>query len=262
MNNLKTLKTANLFAFVGMVYINYLSNALPINGNTPGELSDKYVNYFVPAGITFAIWGVIYGWLLAFLVFQIASFFTKSLAEKIDPIVEKIGWLFVISCIINVSWLLAWHYELVLISVLIMITFLILLILLFLKIGVGKSKTNSLEKWICHAPFSIYLGWISIATIANFTALLVHNQWNGFGVEEANWAKIMIIIGMLVSIFVLFTRNAIFFGFVVIWAFYGIHVKRTQIGDELSLSIDKLVLFSLGIIAITAIARTKKWLNY
>lgn len=259
---MNTLKIANITAFILMVYVNYLSNALPINGHTAGELSDKYVNYFVPAGLTFAIWGVIYSWFMVFLGFQIATFFSKEIDKKVSPIVGKIGWLFVISCLLNVTWLLAWHYEFVGLSVLLMVSFLGTLLYIFLKIGVGKSKINNLEKWISHAPFSIYLGWISIATIANFTALLVSNQWNGFGIDNAAWAKIMIIIGLVLTVFVVIQRNAIFYALVVVWAFYGIHLKRSQIADMPSLSIDNVVLFCLGFITLTVLVRIKKWFDY
>jgi hypothetical protein len=262
MKNLNAVKISNIIAFCAMVYVNYLSNALPINGNTAGDLSDKYVNYFVPAGLTFAIWGVIYSWLMVFLGFQIVSFFNENIKAKVDPIIDKIGWLFVLSCVLNVAWLLAWHYEFVALSVIIMISFLGTLLYLFLKIGVGKNTVNGLEKWISHAPFSIYLGWISIATIANFTALLVNNQWNGFGIDGAMWAKIMIVVGLLVTIFVLSTRNAIFYGLVVMWAFYGIYVKRTEIGGDISTSIGYIALFGIGFVALAVIFNMKKWLKY
>ena len=257
-----TIKITNIVAFIAMVYVNYLSNALPINGNTAGELSDKYVNYFVPAGLTFAIWGVIYGWLLVFIVFQIVSFFNKNIEEKVNPIIEKIGWLFVFSCVLNIGWLLAWHYQFVGLSVLIMLSFLSILLFLNYKIGVGKTKISSLEKWISHAPFSIYVGWISIATIANVTALLVNIEWSGFGIDASIWAKIMIIVGAIITCFVLYRRNAIFYGMVVIWAFFGIHLKRTQIGDLASMEIDKIVFFCLGFIVIVLLLRAKKWFSY
>ncbi|MES2794427.1 MAG: hypothetical protein V4683_00605 [Bacteroidota bacterium] len=262
MKNSSTIKIANIIAFTVMVYVNYLSNALPINGNTAGELSDKYVNYFVPAGLTFAIWGVIYSWLLVFMGFQIASFFSESLSQKVNPIIEKIGYLFILSCGLNMAWLLAWHFEFVGLSVFIMVSFLAVLLYLFLKIGVGKTKLNNLEKWISHVPFSIYLGWISIATIANITAFLVDNEWNGYGIEPANWAKIMIVIGAIITAFVLWQRSAIFYGIVVLWAFWGIHLKRMQIGDIVSLEINTIVYSCLGFLLLLIVFRTKRWLNY
>lgn len=259
---MKNLKIANILAFSAMVYVNYLSNALPINGNTAGELSDKYVNYFVPAGLTFAIWGVIYSWLLVFLGFQVASFFSKNIEKKVNPIVEKIGWLFVISCVLNISWLLAWHYEFVGLSVLIMLSFLSTLLYLNYKIGVGKTKISSLEKWISHAPFSIYVGWISIATIANVTALLVNINWNGFGIEGSIWAINMTTIGAFITVFVLFKRNAILFAIVVLWAFYGIYFKRMAIGDENSLAIIQVLKMNMIGICVFIVIYAKKWFSY
>lgn len=262
MKNLSSIKISNIVAFFVMVYVNYLSNELPINGNTAGELSDRYVNYFVPAGLTFAIWGVIYSWLLVFIAFQILSFFNENLAKKVNPVIEKIGWIFIISCILNVSWLLAWHYEFVGLSVLIMLSFLSLLLYLNFKIGVGVSKINSLEKWISHAPFSIYVGWISIATIANVTALLVNIEWNGFGITPLNWAKIMILIGTIISVLVLLKRNAVFYGLVVVWAFYGIYIKRSQIGDVESDSMINNTTIAIIVVFCLVLLKAKKWFEY
>lgn len=258
----KTLILFNLMAFVTMVYINYLSNALPINGHTPGELSDKYVNYFVPAGLTFSIWGVIYGWFLVFISVQVIAYFNESLFNKIEPIIQKIGWLFVVTCILNIAWLLAWHYELVAVSVMIMLLFLVTLIYIFVKIGIGKTKANTQEKWLSHTPFSIYLGWISIATIANITALLVQNNWSGFGFDGATWANIMIAVGFLVCLFMVISKKAVFFGLVVLWAFYGIYVKRLSIHDATSLSIANFVSYFLGAIPVIILVKIKAWLAY
>jgi hypothetical protein len=216
----------------------------------------------VPAGLTFAIWGIIYSWLLVFQGFLIASFFNKRLALKVNPIIEKVGYLFIFSCGLNMAWLLAWHYEFVSLSVLIMVSFLAVLLYLFLKIGVGKTKISHLEKWISHAPFSIYLGWICIATIANITALLIKIQWNSFGIEADAWAKIMIIVGTAITCFVLYKRSAIFYGLVVLWAFWGIHLKRVQIGDAPSLEINTIVYFCMGFLLLVIILRVKRWFDY
>lgn len=258
----KILIIFNLVAFLSMVYVNYLSNALPINGHTPGELSDKYVNYFVPAGLTFSIWGVIYGWLLVFIGFQVIAYFNEKVFEKMSPIIQKIGWLFVLSCALNILWLLAWHYELVGLSVLIMLSFLATLIIIFIKVGIGFNKINSWEKWLSHAPFSIYLGWISIATIANITAFLVQNNWSGFGIEPAVWAKIMISIGFILCLFMVLKQRAIFFGLVVLWAFYGIYLKRMAISDEISISLANYISYLLGAIPVMILLKLKSWFAY
>lgn len=102
-------KYVNLVLFMAMIVMNYLANALPLNGKTTGELSAQYPNLFVPAGITFSIWGVIYLLLGAFVILQFRHK-NKSLAKTV-------GWAFAISCLLNSFWIVAWHYEYLLLSV-------------------------------------------------------------------------------------------------------------------------------------------------
>lgn len=205
------IRYINLVLFAGMVLVNYLANALPINNKTTGELSDSYPNLFVPAGITFSIWGVIYLLLLGYCIVQFRSSNQIAIAGT--------GKLFALSCILNASWILAWHYQKLPLSLLIMLALLVTLIMinLFLK----GFQANLIK-----AAFGIYLGWISIATIANVTALLVHYDWNGFGLTDVTWTIIMISAGALIaSVSILNLRNP-FIGLAVIWAFTGIIIKR------------------------------------
>jgi ABC-type xylose transport system permease subunit len=162
----------NLIGFLGTVVVNGLSNALPFNGKTAGELSDQYPNLFVPAGLTFSIWGVIYILLAIFVVYGLIVT-TKNDTQK-SLFIENIGVLFFISCLANMGWIFAWHYEVVPLSVVIMLILLATLITIYLRLRIGRSDSPNTEKYLVHLPFSIYLGWITIATIANFTALLVY----------------------------------------------------------------------------------------
>ena len=107
------MKYLNLIAFVFMITMNYLANALPLNGKTTGQLSDQYPNLFTPAGITFSIWGVIYLLLLVFIILQLWGSQQK--------LVSSMGWAFVASALFNGLWILAWHYERTGLSVLIML---------------------------------------------------------------------------------------------------------------------------------------------
>jgi len=198
-----------------MIIMNYLANALPLNNVTTGQLSDSYPNLFVPAGITFAIWGVIYILLLIYCFLQFTVTGTNREA------VAGLSWLFAVSCILNAIWIVCWHYKQMVPSVLVMIALLITLILINLQV---RSLPNGLIK----AAFGIYLGWICIATIANITALLVDTGWNGSGVPEATWAIIMIMAGALIVSVTLFRLNNPFIGFSVIWAFIGIAIKRQE----------------------------------
>jgi hypothetical protein len=213
----------NLLLFVAMITANALANALPINGFTTGELSDMYPNLFVPAGVTFSIWGLIYLLLLVFIINQtVAAINKKASANLLSPLAT---WAFALSCLFNALWIITWHYRLVFLSVVVMI--LLLMTLIYLVKRMDKENIDSLwARFAIKLPFSIYLGWISVATIANITALLVHWNWNGFGIPENIWTIIMIGAGTVLSILFLYRRADIFYSLVVIWAFYGIIIKR------------------------------------
>jgi hypothetical protein len=205
------MKYLNLLLFAGMIVMNYLANALPLNGKTTGALSDAYPNLFVPAGVTFSIWGVIYILLVTFCVIQ----FTTSH----QAVISRIAWLFGITCIFNALWIVAWHYERLPLSLILMLGLLVSLIWINLFI-------KDLPAGFIKAAFGIYLGWICIATIASVTALLVNYGWGGFGISEETWTIIMIAAGtLIVSLTVLRLDNP-FVGLSVVWAFAGIMIKR------------------------------------
>ena len=206
------LRFITLLFFGAMVYINYLANSLPINGKTTGQLSDAYPNLFVPSGITFSIWGIIYLLLAAYCVIQFLP------ASK--EIAIKISWLFIISCVFNGLWILAWHYQKLPLSLLIMIGLLVSLIMINLQL-------KDLQMGILKATFGIYLGWICIATIANVTALLVNAGWGGIGISQQAWTIIVIAIGTLIVSLALMRINNPFIGLSVVWAFTGILIKRS-----------------------------------
>lgn len=262
MNKTKILIICNLIAFIATLVMNSLSNSLPLNGRTPAQLSDLYPNLFVPAGLTFSIWGIIYTWLLVFIIWQLTALFSNKRLEKVAPIIDKLSWLFVVTCILNIGWLFAWHWQFLLLSVLVMLTLLFLLIYLNNKVGTGFSKINVTEKWMIHAPFGIYLGWISIATIANITAALVGHQWNRWGLSEGNWAFIMIFAGFIIASVVVRLKNNIFYGLAVMWALYGIMLKRGAETNEVSQQIEHTALYALIALSILVAWRFRAWLKY
>ncbi len=205
------MKYINLLLFGAMVFMNYLANALPLNGKTTGALSAQYPNLFVPAGITFSIWGIIYLMLGLFVILQFR--------EQQRPVVEAIGWGFAISCLLNALWIYAWHYEKLPLSMLVMLGLLAILIYI-------NYRLSDFQPGIVKAAFGIYLGWICIATIANATALLVSYNWGGWGVSEISWAIIMVLAGLVITAFALYAVKNPFLGLAVIWAFTGIVINR------------------------------------
>jgi hypothetical protein len=228
-----------------------MANALPINNKTTGELSDLYPNLFVPAGLTFSIWGIIYVLLAIFVIYQLIPSVRRD-AQK-NSFIHRIGPLFFVSCLANIGWIFAWHYENVPLSLLLMLILLGCLIAIYLRLNIGKTEATKTERYLVHLPFSFYLGWITVATIANVTALLVDIGWNMFGFSEQFWAVAVIIVGIAIALSVLFTRKDIYYCLVVDWALLGILLKRLSdatVPDQsvVSVAIVGLVVITVGIV--------------
>jgi hypothetical protein len=225
----RNITLANLLGLVVVLAVNYLSNSLPLNGRTPGELSDQYPNLFTPIGFTFSIWGIIYLWLMVWVGYQASGLFSKKTADQVAPALEKTGYLFAYSCLLNVAWLFAWHWEQLLVSVVIMANLLYILVQLNRAAGVGFSATNKTEKWLSHIPFGIYQGWISVALIANVTAWLVGAEWGGAGIADSVWAVLMVSTGALVAVFMVWKQHNLGHGLAVCWALFGIYSKQSAL---------------------------------
>jgi hypothetical protein len=238
----------NLIGFLGVLVANSLATTLPINNKTTAALSDQYPNLFVPAGITFSIWGIIYILLAIYSIYQLI----QASKPESKPFFNQIGILFFITCLANITWILAWHYEIVGLSVVIMLIFLITLIAIYFRLQIGKINASKTVRYFVHLPFSIYLGWISIATIANITAFLVDIGWNGFGLNAQIWTVIVIIVGLALAIIMLLKRRDIYYCLVVDWAFLGILLKRlsetVEAQSVILITIIGMALITAGII--------------
>lgn len=216
----------NIVAVIGTLIVNYLSNALPINGKTAGQLSDEIPNLFVPAGLTFAIWGVIYILLIMFAAYQARDLFKK---EKIEmPFIKKSSYYFFLAGIANMSWIFAWHYQQVLASVIIMLVLFASLLKIYLNLDIGKEIVSRKERIFIQVPISVYLGWITVATIANITAFLVTINWDGLGISDVLWTMIVIIVALIITLLMIITRKDVAYSLVIVWALLGIYIKRTN----------------------------------
>lgn len=198
--------------FLGMVSINALAVLLPINGQSTGAISDLYPNGFTPAGFTFGIWSVIYLWLLVFVVAQ--WFFAHKIFYK------ELAFNFILSCVANVAWILAWHYLLPWLALVIMLVLLAILTRMFLLME--KQPLGVTEKFLFQYPFHVYLGWISVATIANTAAVLVSTGWTGAPFTQGSWTISMLIIATGLSMFMVIRFKSVFYSIVTVWALYGI----------------------------------------
>jgi len=253
------LSLLNLIAFIATVAVNALATILPINNKTTGQLSDQYPNLFVPAGITFSIWGIIYLLLGIYIIYQLVIAFSKRSGGV--GILEKIGILFFLSSLFNIGWIFAWHYEILWLSLIFMVLLFIMLLSIYLRLRIGKSDAGGAEKGLAHLAFSVYMGWITIATIANVTALLVDIGWNGFNLSEQFWAVLVIAVGIIIALLVIFTRNDMFYCLVVVWSLLGILLKRLSDASTPALGIIITVITGMALIVlgiIIQLARKKR----
>jgi len=237
------LVVANILAFAGVLLVNYLANALPIAGRTPGGVSDMFPTLFTPAGFTFSIWGVIYLLVLGFVGYT-ARFINKSA----PAFLHHIGWLFVGSCLANIAWIFAFHNLQIGLSMLVMLLLLGSLLGIYLRV----ADSAGMERWFVRLPFSVYLGWVSVATIANASILLTHWGWDGSPGGPQFWTVVVIAAAVGLGVWALWSRRDFAYALVIAWALYGIFSKRiadlgTADGMVETASLAGIAILSLGI---------------
>ena len=254
---LTVLAIVNVVAFLAVVVVNYLAVSLPIGWMTTWALSDLYPNLFVPAGLTFSIWGLIYLALFGFVVWQIVDLFKKNS----HWITQRIGIWFLLSCLINIWWIFAWHYQQLVVSVIIMLLFLVILIVLANKIQLGKKLWTLWDKYLVQVPFSIYLWRISVATIANITTLLVTIGRSGWGISDIMWTNIVIIVATLLALLSLYKKYNVMYALVIVRAFIGIIIKRVDVDPVYASSIIWTLWICIAIITAWIWARREKRLK-
>jgi hypothetical protein len=237
------LQISNIVAYIIMILFNALSGTGIFNGRTIGGNSDKYPNLFTPAGITFSIWSVIYLFLLIYVLYKARDVFKSQKEDMLY--LEQISIFFILSCVFNILWLIVWLYEFILLSLIIMILLLLSLIVIYLRLNIAIGDLKKQDKIILWTPFSLYLGWITVASIANSTVFLVSINWDRFGIPPFTWTVIVIIVALFLTLIILYSRKDFIYPLVTIWALIGIIIKR--ISDNYDLAI--VALFMIIIIS-------------
>jgi hypothetical protein len=132
------------------------------------------------------------------------------------------------------------------------------LITIYRRVNIGKAKAPFREKLLVHAPFSVYLGWITIATIANVSLALVSVNWDGFGINPQTWALIVLGVALIIAFAVIVTRRDIAYSLVIIWALAGIVIKQSMYGNIVTVAEIGIVLV-LVVLALILIAYRLKF---
>ena len=249
--SLKWLKWLNIVAFILVVLVNSLAGSTTlIGGQNTASVSDSNPTLVTPAGYVFSIWGAIYVLLGVFVIYQ-------ALPSGKGEYQKKIGFFFVLSSLFNIVWLFLWQYEMLVFSVVVMFLLLASLIAIYVRLGIGKSKPSTRERLAIHLPFSVYLGWITIASIANVATTLVSVGWNGLGIPPETWAILIMIVALMIALLVTATRMDFAYGLVIIWALMGIAVKQSQYPSIVLLAQISAVVVGIAVAVKTIFSRTR-----
>ena len=221
----RALAILNWLGFIGVIAVNTLANTLPINGYNTGQISAMYPNLFVPAGFTFGIWSLIYLLMLGYVVTS-TGYLWNSPGLQAGRAAAATSPLFLLTCLANAGWMVAWHYLQVTLSVIVMLLLLLLLIRIHVLLQPYRADLRRVRRVFLYNFFVVYLGWISVATVANITALLVHIGWDGFGIAPAYWSMTMIAVATVLGMLFIWLRRDIAYALVIAWALFGIHAGQ------------------------------------
>lgn len=250
MKKTQLLAVLNLLALLLQVTLSYFTQFKLINDQDVGQVSDAYDSLFTPAGITFAIWGIIYTALLFFCIYHIRMAFKNSHTHPANEDVRRMSIWFILNNIGAAAWLLVWTKGSITVSVSLIILQLLTLIIINLRLNIHDPNRKTDAKLFTQFPLSIYFGWLTIATVANISVYLLASDWKGFGLDYSpiEWTRIMIGIAVFLSVVVVFARRNVFFGLVIIWALYGIILKRESINPTIYADVIKTAWVGLGIV--------------
>lgn len=247
------LQGINVVVFLVTVAVNALAGSTTLlNGKTSGEISDLYPTLVTPAGYTFSIWGLIYALLLVFIVYQVLP------RNREQSFLGQVSFLFALSGILNALWLFLWHYEIMAFSVILMFALLATLIAIYLRLDIGRASVPLREKICVHMPFSVYLGWITVASIANVAVALTAVGWDGAGIEPVTWAMLVIAVAVLITLIVIATRKDAAYSLVIAWALAGIMAKQIENQTVVLTAEVSIAIVLIAIVAMAVASRVKR----
>jgi benzodiazapine receptor len=212
----------NIAGLIIVIAVNAMANAVPIGGQTTGQVSAKLESLFTPAGFTFGIWGVIYTGLIIFVIYQALP------GQRANAAIARIGPMFKLNCLANALWIFAWHYDQLIISFILMLIILGSLVRIYLDLGIASGPASTGRRFFVHLPFSLYTGWISVATIANFSAVQSGMGLNGAVLDPVSWTLVKLALAGAIGAAVILRRDDIAYGAVVAWAGFGILSKQSE----------------------------------
>lgn len=218
-------KWLSTLLFLLMLTVNILANTIPIGGVTTAEISARYPNLLTPAPYAFSIWGLIYACLTLYVLYR-WGLFRKNRSDSMEQLLHKLDGWFALSCLANMAWVFVWHYDRIPLSIIFMLVLLVSLIAI--TTFIYAAGLTGRDKTLISAPFSIYFGWITVATVLNITILLISLNWDGFGLPDQLWSVLVLLAVTGLGAAVTLRRHDALYGLTLIWAFVGILVRHVS----------------------------------
>ncbi|NDJ52737.1 MAG: tryptophan-rich sensory protein [Chloroflexi bacterium] len=236
-----------IVATIATLTVNTLAQTLPINNLTPQEISDAIPALFTPAGYVFGIWSIIYLGMIGYTIYQALP------AQRENELLRKIAPFYLLSSVGNIGWILLWHYLFITVSMAAMLLLLVSLIGVYVILHRDDRRPeNNGERILVYPVFSVYLAWVSVATIANASAVLFNLEWGAFGISHVIWTNIMVFIAMGLGATFLFSRFFdVAYALVLIWSFVGIAVRHAGTYDGILIPVGMMA-GALGLMIVIA----------
>jgi len=234
---------SNIISTSVLLLFNALSQTIPLNNQTSADIANRFSNnLYFPANYAFSIWGIIYTFLVAFTVYQALP------SQRENPHLRRIGYLFVMTSIFNILWLTCFHYNAFGLSMAMMLGLLVTLLRIYLLLDIGGKTVSHATKWLIHVPFSLYIGWITAATVANASYVILDARGgNALLDSDTTWAIALLIVTGALGVFMSLTRRDYAYGLVVIWAVWAINARHAE-------TFPLIAAVSVGVCAVTGAA--------
>ena len=239
MQNDKLRQFLVVFSVVTMIVMNYLSNARAFGGLTNGDISNKYHTLVTPAGYAFAIWGLIFLGLLAFAVYQALP------SQRTNPRFRAVGWWVVLNTLCNAIWSPLFNNEHIGIALIVILVMLFSVTIIEQRLlmqpyvpvtapdldaTLPEAPASTAETWLARIPFSIYFGWLTVATILNIAVYLTATKFSLLNLSEQTWAIAILIVGLVIGAWLFNRYRSIAYILVFAWAYVAIAVEQTGYG--------------------------------
>jgi hypothetical protein len=247
----RALPALNIAAYAATLVVNFLSQAGPGIGiqifpNTVQELANSRAVLFLPANYVFGIWGLIYAALGAYLIYQALP------ANRSSRVHSAVGPWFIVTSFANSLWLILFLNDWVAASTIAMLVLLAALIIIYLQLGIGRVTVSRAEYWAVHFAFSVYLGWITVATVANIATALYQAgfETSFLGITADVWTLVVMLVAAAVAAAMLLRHRDAAFAGVVVWALIGIFARPFTTDVYTSLNNQNLLLVNQAALVI------------